>query len=180
MQRFISDKKIGRLAAVVVVLWLCQGCRVTVHGAYLVRHAEKVTRNPDDLDPALTPAGMERAIALKNKLANANIAAIYSTDYRRTMATAKPLADYLGLPITVYDQSSALVTKIKAEHGGETVLIVGHSNTVPQIVQEFGVGAPVPMIAPDDYDEFYVVLATSDGDAIFATATYGAPSRAPG
>jgi broad specificity phosphatase PhoE len=173
MQWFFTNTKIGWLATLIIVAALCQGCHVTVYGAYVVRHAEKLSGDPD---PGLTPNGMERAIALKKKLANANVKAVYSTNTKRTIATAKPLADHLGLPITIYSQLPALVSEIKANHGGQTVLIVGHSNTVPQIVQEFGADPPIPRIAPNDYDEFYVVLASSNGAAIFATATYGAPS----
>ena len=176
MKWLLMNRKMASLAALIMSTGMCQGCGSTLYGAFLVRHAEKATSDPSNPDPELTSAGVIRANALKNRLASANIKAIYSTCFKRTIATAKPLADHLGLPINIYHQHPALVAKIKAEHGTQTVLIVGHSNTVPLMVQAFGADPPIPSISEDDFDNLFIVLASSNGKAIFVHDTYGAAS----
>lgn len=111
----------------------------------LVRHAEKGEgRNPD-----LTPAGKRRAEALADALAQAGIRHVLSSDQLRTQATAAPLAARLGLqtepvgfgPGGVAAHVKALAERVRALDGA--VLVVGHSNTVPELVAELGAPRPV-------------------------------------
>jgi broad specificity phosphatase PhoE len=97
----------------------------------LVRHAEKATGGDD---PDLKPEGHERAKHLVSVLKNTSLGAVYSTRYNRTKNTVGPVAREKGLEVQVYEslkanELDALVTK----HAGQTVLIGGHSNTIPQI-----------------------------------------------
>ena len=72
---------------------------------------------------------------------------------------------------------NTLVAMIREEHKGQSVLIVGHSTTVPAIVQEFGADPPITIIPEDDYDNLFVVLAWyGDDEASVSHQTYGAPS----
>ncbi len=108
----------------------------------LVRHAEKAGE-PTDRDPELNEAGRQRAAELARVLGDANITAIYSTPFIRTEKTAAPLAEKLGLDVTITPLTRTLVqdlaATLKSQHAGETVLVVGHSNTVPQTITALGV-----------------------------------------
>lgn len=98
---------------------------------YLVRHAEKGKgRNPD-----LTTAGKQRAEALQKLLAKANIVAVYSTQTKRTMQTGQPVAEAQKLTIENYDyRDMQLINKLMDKHAGKAVLVVGHSNTIPALL----------------------------------------------
>ena len=101
---------------------------------YLVRHAEKQTGK----NPHLTPAGIKRANSIANLLKQADISTIYSTDYHRTQQTAKPLAKQNKLKVKSYDprQLPAFATQVKQVNGN--IMVVGHSNTTPQLVRLLG------------------------------------------
>jgi phosphohistidine phosphatase SixA len=138
---------------------------------YLVRHAEKVL---DGTDPALSAAGEARAGALARLLAESGIDAIHSTDFRRTRDTVAPLARRLGLPVMLYDPArpEALVNEILG--GGGRHLVVGHSNTVPELVDLLdGDGGP-PIDEAGEYDRLYVVTRTADGRVRSELRRYGA------
>ncbi len=114
---------------------------------YLVRHAEKVTPWPDELDPfrPLTGQGSARAERWAEHLADAGIAAVYSSPTTRTLATGMPLAQALGIPIhaerATIDSAvmGAFLHGLAEAHAGDTaVLIVGHSNTIPLLLAELG------------------------------------------
>src|SRR5688500_10858448 len=109
----------------------------------LVRHAERadggagtgaMTNKP--ADPPLSAAGEARASRLAAMLADAGITAIYSTEYRRTQDTVKALSTRTGVTVTTVPAGdlAALTAKIKADPNG-IVLVVGHSNTVPEVIK---------------------------------------------
>jgi len=101
---------------------------------YLVRHAEKA--DDGTKDPDLTTTGVKRANKLATMLKGVNIDGIYSTDFKRTRHTAKPLADLLGLEIMLYDPKAPnTIDEIKSKSG--KYLIVGHSNSTPSLVNAF-------------------------------------------
>src|SRR5262245_9330244 len=97
----------------------------------LVRHAERVP-SPATEDPPLTDAGRARAERLAAMLAKSEIRAIFVTRFRRTLETAKPLADLLKLTPTEESDSQQLIAKLRS-HTDEIVLVVGHSDTVPDV-----------------------------------------------
>jgi broad specificity phosphatase PhoE len=144
----------------------------------LVRHAEK-GGEPADRDPELSEAGHERARTLAHVLGEANIAAIYSTPFLRTQHTAQPLAELLGIEITVTTISQTmtedLVATLRNDHAGQVVLVVGHSNTIPPIVNALG-GGPYENLADDEYDDMFVVTLAADGSAIAVRLRYGKPT----
>lgn len=150
----------------------------------VVRHAEKTDDDPDD--PSLSRAGEARAGTLLNVLADARVAAIYSTQFRRTLDTAAPLAGQFGLTVKIREIASGqattyaydLAAEIRARHAGETVVVVGHSNTVPQMVQALS-GIPVKPIGEAEYDHlFIVILPPGDQDVRLIRSRYGADSVA--
>jgi phosphohistidine phosphatase SixA len=143
----------------------------------LVRHAEKVI-DPNSSDQDLSPAGQARAQELVRVLGDAGINAIYTTQFKRTQQTAKPLADKLGLPvIQVNSKNTAeLLTRIRSQHRGQVIFIAGHNNTVPEIIAALG-GPQFPTIPESQYDNLYIVTVYRTGKAKVVELKYGAPSE---
>lgn len=169
------------LSALIVVFLF--SCSVKV---YVVRHAEKetgidmATMKPTT-DPPLSFEGNQRALKLKEILSNKNIKHIYSTNTLRTVSTAKPLKElYLGMPIQLYsskpDSLEAFVQKIKSIRKGN-VLIVGHSNTVDDIVNRLAGKTFVPGDLKDtEYDNLFI-LKKKKGAYSFKNEKYGVSSK---
>ena len=127
---------------------------------WLVRHAEKAQDGTND--PDLTAKGQARATWFKNFFNDKNIAAVYSTSYKRTYNTVKPTADAKGLVINTYDPTK-LDDLVKAvEEGGQDTLIGGHSNVTPPTVNAF-MGTNLPDLEDHQYDRIYKVVITDDG-----------------
>lgn len=121
---------------------------------FAVRHAEKQS---NDKDTPLSVLGQKRAHCLAETLKDAHITAIFTTQYTRTKQTAEPTASEANVKLTSLDASSndAVITQAKAAAQKGNVLIVGHSNTVPDIVS--GLGAPKPTIPDQAYDLLFIV-----------------------
>ncbi|SFB77889.1 SixA phosphatase family protein [Massilia yuzhufengensis] len=118
---------------------------------YLVRHGEKMSEQGD---PDLSARGQARAQHVGVLLHRAGITRIFTTPTRRTHQTAEPLAQRLATKVEEYDPRNpkALVEKVKGLTGA--VLVVGHSNTLPELVRLFG-GAPGADIGDNEYDRLY-------------------------
>jgi phosphohistidine phosphatase SixA len=99
---------------------------------YLVRHAEK---QADVKNPPLTQCGEERAKQLTTLLSKANIKSVYSTNYQRTMSTAAPLSNREKITIENYNPRELEQFSLHLHNRKENALIVGHSNTTPQLTQ---------------------------------------------
>jgi phosphohistidine phosphatase SixA len=124
---------------------------------YVMRHLQKA----DGPDPALSAAGAANAGRLATWFeSRAKPQAIYVSTTRRARETAEPLAGRLGLTLKEYNPADtpALVARVRAEPG--SVLVVGHSNTVPDIVAGLGGTRPAPL-ADSDYGSVWIV--TKDG-----------------
>jgi broad specificity phosphatase PhoE len=121
---------------------------------YLVRHGEKATEGKD---PELTADGQARARNIATILRKAGITHVFSTPTTRTRQTAQPLAERSHVTVEIYEPAApqALVDKVRALDGA--VLVVGHSNTVPDLVRRFG-GEPGTDIADNEYDRVYQLL----------------------
>ena len=146
-----------------------------------VRHAED-TLLPED-DPGLSPAGQRRVAELTRQLKDADVVAgidvIYSTPYRRTEETARPIAEALDLPIHSYDaaDTEAIMEFILKEHKGKIILVVGHSNTLPALIGNMGASKRVPPIAENEYDNIYIVSIPWFGKTKTIRLRYGEPYR---
>jgi phosphohistidine phosphatase SixA len=160
------------LAAALVVGYLSFFSPVTT--IFVVRHAEKSAQPPEN--PALSAAGQARSQELVRILEGANIRAVYATQFARTQQTVQPLATQLGLPVTQIDASDAdgLINHIMSNHRGETVLVAGHSNTVPVIIEKLK-GGQIPPIADTEYDKLFVVTVYRFGKAKVVQLRYGNP-----
>jgi phosphohistidine phosphatase SixA len=139
---------------------------------FLVRHAEKTAATED---PALNEAGRQRAQALAALLRNAGIEFVYSTDFMRTRETATPLAEQLGLQISLYDWDQMDVLAAELKTPGRPSLVVGHSDTTTDLVEILG-GEPGPPIdEAGEYDRLYVVSVMPDGTVTTELRRYGTP-----
>jgi broad specificity phosphatase PhoE len=128
----------------------------------VTRHAERA-QEPGP-DPALDAAGTRRAQALAAALQDAGVSTAIVTQYKRTRLTAAPLAEQQKIPIVerpatsgrVDADAAALAQEIRSSHQGRTVLVVGHSNTVPAIVAALS-GKRIGAIPDERYGDVYVV-----------------------
>src|SRR6187397_1246814 len=110
----------------------------------VVRHADKI----DDTDDAvLSPTGEAQAKRLAHVLKDVGISSIYTTQFKRTVQTAAPLADLLKLKHVAYEQTDVdgVVKEIQQKHPKEVVMVVGHRSTVPKILEQFGASEPVAL-----------------------------------
>jgi phosphohistidine phosphatase SixA len=150
----------------------------------LVRHGEKADDDPQD--PSLSPAGQARAQALVAVLDGAPVAAVYATEFKRTRQTAQPLAARSRVPITVRPVNGTsvptyaanLAREILTRHANKTVVIVGHSNTVPELVRALS-GRPVPALTENDFDRLFLVVrptVSPVGSARLFQTRYGPPN----
>ncbi len=139
----------------------------------LVRHAE---RNDAFLgsDPPLTRDGEARAAELVHVLAASHIASVYVTEFARTRMTGEPVAKLIGDSVRVLRGSdfAAQARRILTENHGRTALVVGHSNTIPQLITAL-TGRPATF--DGGFDPLYVVTIQSGGTTM-TRLNYGAPS----
>lgn len=129
---------------------------------FLVRHAEKILDG--GTDPGLTEQGQQRALHSLDLIKASNPAAIYSSQYLRTQQTGQPLATALNIPLTVIaiDKSNSeqypalLLERICALPKGSNALVIGHSNSIPAIVEAW-TQEPVKPIADNEYDRLFLI-----------------------
>ena len=128
---------------------------------FVIRHLQKAQGD----DPGLTAEGSANAQRLAAMLDDKGIAAIFASPTNRAIQTAEPLARRLGLAITPYDprDPAALVAAVAVVRG--PVLVVGHSNTVPDLVDRFG-GPAQPPLGEGDYGTLFVVGADGDVESL--------------
>jgi broad specificity phosphatase PhoE len=131
---------------------------------YLVRHGEKEPGTAKD--PALTPQGQARASNIAALLRHAGINAVFSSDTTRTRQTAQPTAQAADVAVQLYNagKPAELVARLHALSGG-AVLVVGHSNTLTELVRQLG-GAPGKDISDDEYDRVYQLSHGADGGIV--------------
>ena len=132
----------------------------------VVRHAEKVD---DSRDPDLSESGLQRAQALAEVLEHAGLGAAYASQYKRTRLTAMPAARAAGIPVRiepiegdVAEWAHGFAATLARDHAGQTVLVVGHSNTVPPLVAAL-CRCEVAPLADSDYDRIYILNMVGQG-----------------
>jgi broad specificity phosphatase PhoE len=147
-----------RAALLGVLLVLPAATARAQKAVFVVRHGEKFSEQ----DERLTDAGKARAARLASMLRDAGIAAVYSTDTERTIGTAKPLADALGQKVRIYPNHPALIETLHRENAADVVLVVGHSNSVPALLEALGCAEEIK-IASDEYDNLFVMVPQKGG-----------------
>lgn len=151
---------------------------------FLIRHAER--EDEPRQDPPLKKEGVARSQELARLLSNAGIKAIFTSQFTRTKQTAEPLATKLGITPTPFTlkinpsntrqiaaESTAEVTNKILERAGESVLVVGHSNSILDVIKMLG-GDIVPTIDEKKFDDLFVVTVYAKGKARVVQMKYGA------
>jgi len=157
-----------RIAAAVLLLALANLARAQ-QTILLVRHAEKAT-DANETSVPLSEAGTARAARLAEMLRSAGVTAVYATDTVRARRTAEPLAKAAGLEVRIYapkdaDGKSApriLLDRLKKDEPRGVALVVGHSNTVPEILAALGDPEKVEIPA-SQFDDLFVVTPRAEG-----------------
>ena len=129
---------------------------------YLIRHAEKDRSNSSNRNPDLSEIGVERAKKWSEVMSHIDFDAVYSTKYNRTMQTATPTAERNNLDIQSYDPRKMYDAKFQKETKGQTVLIVGHSNTTPFFVNKILKEEKFDEMDDDNNSNLYIVTVTKD------------------
>lgn len=150
----------------------------------LVRHAER--EDEPRQDPPLKKEGVARSQELARLLGAVGIKAIFTSQFARTKQTAEPLATKLGLtptsftlksnpsnPRQIAAESTAEVTNKILERAGENVLVIGHSNSIPDVIKMLG-GDVVPTIDERKFDDLFIVTVYAKGKAKVVQLKYGA------
>jgi 2,3-bisphosphoglycerate-dependent phosphoglycerate mutase len=120
------------------------------------RHAEK--SDDGSKDPDLSEVGSKRATMLAEMFRNTEIAAIFSTQYRRTMNTISPLCSLKNLQVTIYDPAkSGYVDDLMNLYPGKTVVICGHSNTIPPLINALTRTSSIAAIPDSAFDDVFIV-----------------------
>ena len=136
------------------IIFLFASCKTTTY--YISRHAER--SGTMTTDPQLTPEGEKQALDLRDYLRTKSIRGVYSTNFNRTRATAQPTGAHFNLPVNIYNppQTNSMIDSLKAANKNN-ILIVGHSNTVDDIVNRF-MGANTMTDLPEtEYGSLFIV-----------------------
>ena len=176
-----------REPVLLLALVLSAGCAAAQGGApapeptvvILVRHAEKASETADD--PPLSERGLARAAALAEALRDAGLTGLIVSERLRTHQTAAPAAagrrlavDTVAIRGGTRAHVEAVAARIRGRHAGGTVLVVGHSNTIPAIITALGAG-PLPDICDAAYANLYVMILDGDGPPRLLRTAFGAP-----
>jgi len=129
---------------------------------YLVRHAEKDRSDKTNSNPELTDQGNQRALKWSSVFDNVTFDAVYSTNYLRTIATAKPTATAKGLKIQFYNPKELYSKEFQQATVRKNVLVVGHSNTTPQFVNTILGAKRYSDIQDDNNANLYIVTLINE------------------
>ena len=149
-----------------------------VTSVLLIRHAEKATSPKEN--PPLTIDGQARAAELIHVAEKAEVKVIYATKFLRSQQTVQPISIRLNVPITNYPENDfqALKNMVLPAYAGETVLIVGHSDTMGSIIQTFG-GDRQDCPPDNEYDNLCLVTIYGPAMAKVINLQYGTQSPPP-
>ena len=159
MKAVILKKRVV-LAITAVIALSCSLVQAQEVQVYLVRHAEKNLEQKDD--PHLSDQGQKRAQQWVSVFEHSNMAAVYSTDTRRTRDTAQPLAASNDVDITLYKVGSLEADALLAKYPNQTVFVVGHSNTIPLLANKLSGKQLFEELDESEYDDLFRVTIASD------------------
>jgi broad specificity phosphatase PhoE len=145
---------------------------------YVIRHAEKTSDT--ERDPDLSERGRARAESLAVQLRDSGVNIIITSDLKRTIQTAAPLAHARNIkPIVVPIETSVdthvsqIVNEVR-RHQGATILIVGHNNTVGKIVEKLG-GGKIGDLCTDEFSNLIILSMTKGQPTRILLESYGLP-----
>lgn len=139
---------------------------------YCVRHAETTGAGGN---PSLSAEGLIRADDLANALSNVELSAVYSTNFNRTRETATATANDQGLSVQIYDAFNipAFSDQLIESYKGKSVLVVGHSNTTPQLLNALTKSGSFIVFDENTYDNLYIVNVKITGETVVYHLEYG-------
>ena len=153
-------KKLILVYALLIIAQICYAQTITTF--ILVRHAEKATEGGSD--PELKPEGVKRAESLTALFEKTDVTAVYSTDFKRTRNTVAPLAAAKGLTLNTYSSmKTADLEKLLTAYAGGTIVISGHSNTIPDIANALVGEKKFAQFADADYGNILIISVTTVG-----------------
>ena len=145
---------------------------------YIIRHAEKMSEQ--DRDPDLSERGRARAESLSVQLRDSGANVIITSNLKRTIQTAQPLARLRHIKPTVVSIEGSVeghvdrIAKEVRKHQGGTILVVGHNNTVGKIVEKIG-GGHIGDLCADEYANLIIVVLEAGKQGKILLETYGEP-----
>jgi 2,3-bisphosphoglycerate-dependent phosphoglycerate mutase len=150
---------------------------------FLVRHAEQDGSPSVVDDPALTEVGHRRAQALAQVLKDAGINVVYTTERRRGIQTAEPIAKLLNIePKRLPMQDSAgidpslnrdgLISRLRSQHVHDRVLVVSHSWTLPRLLKALGHPVDITISGTGEYDNLFVIIPKGDSSPLVLRLRY--------
>ena len=164
-------------SAALALLFAAQTAHAQASTVILVRHGEKAAKPADD--PPLTNDGERRARDLAATLADARVSMVIATQFKRSEATAKPVADAAHQTVVVVPatadpkaHAAAVAEKVRSAPAGGTVVIVGHSNTVPLIIEALG-GPTMQDLCDAEYANLFVLEMSASGPPKLIRSRYG-------
>lgn len=162
-------KKILLFFLLCITILSCESDQNKNKTIFFVRHAEKEL--VPEKDPALTTDGVIRSVDLSAWFKNKALDTIFSTSYLRTIETARPVSEAKNLKIGTYDakNSEAFATMLM-ELEMDTILVIGHSNTILEQIEALGAERPQPEIRENEYDKIFE-FRVSDNEVV--VHTYG-------
>ncbi len=164
-------EKILRLLLLIVAMGASTVPAEAQEAIFLVRHTEQQAGR-GRTDPPLTEAGQRRAKALAGVLKDAGIDVIFVSKWKRTAQTAKPVAEALNVKVKVHPRKDidGLMSRLRAEHAHDRVLIVSHSVIIPWLLEALGHSEWVGI---DGYDNLFVIVPRAKGDPLVLHLRYG-------
>lgn len=149
------------LLSYIILFTACSNNRVgenEITTIYLIRHAEKDISNPTNQDPLLTVEGEQRAAKWATILGDIPFDALYTTPYQRNISTVVPLSQKTGLTPVYYQPEEFLEAKNREKWKGKTILVCGHSNTIPALANAILNEERYPMLADSVYGKLYIAV----------------------
>jgi broad specificity phosphatase PhoE len=145
---------------------------------FIVRHAERLDAKDDA--SLISQAGKRRAVELRRVLSSVELSAVYCTEYKRTQQTAAPAAEARKFkPVIVSsERGPELARTLRALPATEDVLVVGHTDTIPDLLKALGVDRTV-MIGSGDYDNLFIVSPQEGKAPAFQWLHFGGSSVSP-
>jgi phosphohistidine phosphatase SixA len=165
-----SVKRAALVLSLLVVALAAARTACAQEAIYIVRHAERLDQSPD---PPLSSDGIARANRLREILHSAGITHVFTSTLRRTIDTARPTADLLHLVATPLQVATgpAVADALATLAPHDRALVVGHSNTVPELLRALKVATPIT-IEDSEYDNLFVVVPLKDAPPLLLRLKY--------
>ncbi|MEZ4838649.1 phosphoglycerate mutase family protein [Flavobacterium sp.] len=126
---------------------------------YLIRHAEKVDNSND---PELSEEGIKRAVRWTKLFEKKSIDIFYTTLTKRTQMTCSTIATSKQKNVLFYDAKKFSLKETIEKHRGKTILIVGHSNTIPNQINILLNDEIYLQMNENEFENLYTITVIAD------------------